>query len=67
MLCSLFSSANTHDQTSSVMYSLVGLCDGRRDLGQIQACLDMDADNFSSLFGATYSTLNGLNLMLLRF
>ena len=47
--------------------SLVGLCDGNRDLGQIQAILGLDSADFSSLFGATYSTLNGLNLMLLRF
>ena len=51
--------------------SIVGLCDGARDLGAIHAALrekrtDLDWPAFQRQFAALHATLNGINRMVLR-
>ncbi len=45
---------------------IVGLIDGRRSLGGIQAALGLDWLDFRIRFGALYRVLNGLNMLLLK-
>ena len=45
---------------------IVGLCDGRLNLAEIQDRLGLDQASFRARCDALYAALNGVNLMLLR-